>query len=330
MSKVLVTGGAGFIGSHLVDSLLANNNEITIIDNFSTGTDKNLCHLRNNKNVNVVKADICNLKSIDHSFENIDVVFHLAGLADIVPSIEKPKDYFNSNVLGTLNVIECCKKQLVKKIIYTASGSCYGIPNTYPTNELEKIQPQYPYALTKYLGEELLLHWGKVYKMDVVSLRLFNVYGPRSRTSGTYGAVFGVFLAQKIAKKPFTIVGDGSQTRDFTFVSDVIEAILASWHSSVSNDVINIGSDDTYSVNKIVDLLKGDRVFIPKRPGEPDCTWADISKAKKLLNWKPKISLEEGIQIMLNNIDYWSDAPVWDRDSISKATKNWFKYLSSE
>ena len=213
---------------------------------------------------------------------------------------------------------------------HAASGSCYGIPNTYPTNELEKIQPQYPYALTKYLGEELLLHWGKIYKLNVVSLRLFNVYGPRSRTSGTYGAVFGVFLAQKIAKKPFTIVGDGSQTRDFTFVSDVIEAILVSWHSSVSNDVINIGSDNTYSINKIVDLLKGDKVFIPKRPGEPDCTWADISKAKKLLNWKPKISLEEGIQIMLNNIDYWSNAPVWDRDSISKATKNWFKYLSNE
>jgi len=174
------------------------------------------------------------------------------------------------------------------------------------------------------------LHWGKIYKLNVVSLRLFNVYGPRSRTSGTYGAVFGVFLAQKIAKKPFTIVGDGSQTRDFTFVSDVIEAILVSWHSSVSNDVINIGSDNTYSINKIVDLLKGDKVFIPKRPGEPDCTWADISKAKKLLNWKPKISLEEGIQIMLNNIDYWSNAPVWDRDSISKATKNWFKYLSNE
>ena len=174
----------------------------------------------------------------------------------------------------------------------------------------------------------MIMHWSQVYNLSAVALRFFNVYGPRSRTSGTYGAVFGVFLAQKLAEKPYTIVGDGNQTRDFTFVSDIVAAITAAAESDVSGEIINIGSDNTYSVNRLVELLGGDVVHIPKRPGEPDCTWADISKAKKLLNWEPKVSLEEGVGILLDNIDYWREAPVWDEQSIAKATQKWFQYLS--
>ena len=172
------------------------------------------------------------------------------------------------------------------------------------------------------------MHWCEVYNLQAVSLRFFNVYGPRSRTSGTYGAVFGVFLAQKLAGKPYTVVGDGSQTRDFTFVSDIVNAIVAAAENDVSGEIINIGSDNTYSVNRLVELLGGNVVHIPKRPGEPDCTWADISKAKNLLNWQPKTSLEEGVGILLDNIDYWREAPVWDEKSIAKATEKWFEYLS--
>ena len=181
--------------------------------------------------------------------------------------------------------------------------------------------------MTKFLGEQIVLHWSKVYKVPSVSTRFFNVYGPRSRTSGTYGAVFGVFLAQKLNNKPFTVVGDGEQTRDFTFVSDIVAALISTSESKLENEIINIGSDNTYSVNKLVDLLEGEVVYIPKRPGEPDCTWADISKAKDLLKWEPLISLEEGVKHLLDNIEYWSNAPVWDVDSISEATKKWFKYL---
>jgi len=177
------------------------------------------------------------------------------------------------------------------------------------------------------LGEQIVLHWGKVYKIKAISLRLFNVYGLRSRTSGTYGAVFGVFLAQKIAKKPLTVVGDGNQTRDFTFVTDVVNALIKSFNSKISNEIINIGSDKTQSINKIVKLLKCEKVHIPKRPGEPDCTWADITKAKKLLLWKPKINLEKGIEIIIKNIDYWKKAPIWSPKKISHATKDWFKLL---
>jgi UDP-glucose 4-epimerase len=324
--KIIITGGAGFIGSHLVDALHNNGNEIIVLDNFSTGRPQNLEHVINS--INLIKCDISKPGDWQDLIINADYLFHLAALADIVPSIEDPDDYFQSNINGTFNVLESCRKYKVKKIVYSASSSCYGIPDEFPTKETADIRPQYPYALTKNVGEQLMMHWCSLYNLSGVSLRFFNVYGPRSRTSGTYGAVFGVFLAQKLAGKPFTVVGDGSQTRDFTFVSDVVKAIIAAAMLNKNCEIINIGSDNTYSINNLVELLGGDVVYIPKRPGEPDCTWADISKAKELLNWEPNVSLEEGVKILLEQIEYWNEAPVWDEDSIATATEKWFKYLS--
>ncbi len=325
-NKVIVSGGAGFIGSHLVDALLDQGAEVIVLDNFSTGRPENLNHVAGK--IKLIQCDISSPGDWQDYFENVDKVFHLAALADIVPSIEKPVDYYHANVNGTFNVLEACKKYRIKKIIYSASSSCYGIPDEFPTKESAEIRPQYPYALTKYLGEQLVMHWCQVYKLPALSLRFFNVYGTRSRTSGTYGAVFGVFLAQKLANKPFTIVGDGSQTRDFTYVSDIVNAICIAAESKISGKIINIGSDNTYSINKLVNLLGGDKIYIPKRPGEPDCTWANIDAAKELLNWRPMVELEEGVDILLQNIDYWREAIVWDKDSIEKATEKWFKYLS--
>ena len=325
--KALITGGAGFIGSHLSDKLIKLGHEVIIIDNLSNGRLNNIEHLLDNKNFKFHELDIINLEDIRPIFKDVDWVFHLAGIGDIVPSIENPKQYYDCNVTGTFNVLESSRAVGVKKIIYAASSTCYGIPDNYPTAETADIRPQFPYALTKYMGEELIMHWSQTYNIPAISLRLFNVYGPRSRTSGAYGAVFGVFLAQKLAEKPYTIVGDGKQTRDFTFVSDIAAAFIAAAESDVSGEIINIGSDNTYSVNRLVELLGGDEVHIPKRPGEPDCTWADISKARKLLNWKPKVSLEEGVGIVLDNIDFWREAPLWTPKTIADATKNWFKYL---
>jgi len=323
--KSLVTGGAGFIGSHLVDALLIKGDNITVLDNFSTGRPENLLHAQDE--VELVEADLSLYGTWTKYFKGVDRVFHLAALADIVPSIENPDTYYQANVTGTFNVMKACKKSNVGKVVYSASSSCYGIPDIVPTPESAEIRPQYPYALTKFLGEQIVLHWSHVYGVPSVSTRLFNVYGPRSRTSGTYGAVFGVFLAQKLNKKPFTVVGDGTQTRDFTYVEDVTSALLTASESNLKGEIINIGSDNTYSVNNVVELLGGEVVYIPKRPGEPDCTWADISKVKKLLKWSPTVSIEQGIKNLLDNIDYWSEAPVWDPDSISIATKKWFEYL---
>lgn len=329
MKKAVVTGGAGFIGSHLTELLLNNGFEVTVIDNFSTGRPENLEFLKGNKALKLVQADINETENIKPLFKGVEYVFHLAALADIVPSIVDPVSYFKANVDGTMSVMEAVRSTCpdLKKLVYTASSSSYGIPDKFPTDESAAIRPQYPYALTKYMGEEVALNWGNIYKLPVVSLRLFNVYGPRSRTSGTYGAVFGVFLAQKISGKPYTVVGDGKQTRDFTFVSDVAAAFLAAALSDKKGEAFNVGSGNTYSVNRLVELLGGPVIHIPKRPGEPDCTFANIAKITKMLDWKPRMSLEEGVKILIENIDYWKKAPVWTPEKIAEATKDWFKYL---
>ncbi len=324
--KVIILGGAGFIGSNLAEYLLKKKYEVTIIDNLSTGRLENIFDIK--KKIKFVRADISKKGLWFNHFKSAIYVFHLAALADIVPSIDNPIKYYNSNVTGTLNVLEACKKYKIKKLIYAASSSCYGIPKRYPTKENEQIDPKFPYAVTKYLGEQLIFYWSKVYKINYISLRLFNVYGPKSRTSGTYGAMFGVFLAQKLANAPFTMVGDGSQSRDFTYVDDVVRAFEIAAKTKLNNKVYNVGSDKTVKVKTIIKYLGGKYIKIPKRPGEPDITFANIAKIKKDLNWKPKIDIKKGIGMLLKNINYWKNAPVWTPKSIKDATKNWFKYLS--
>ena len=323
--KCVVTGGAGFIGSHVVDALLAEGHEVTVLDNYSTGRKENLDHVKGK--VKLVECDLAIPDEWMNEFEGVDWVFHLASLADIVPSIQNPEAYHQANVNGTFYVLQASRHADVKRFVYTASSSCYGIPEKYPTPETSAIQPQYPYALAKRMGEELVMHWSQVYGLPAISLRFFNVYGPRSRTSGTYGAVFGVFLAQKLAGEPYTIVGDGEQTRDFTYVTDIVLAMMAAVKSEKSGEIYNVGSGATVSVNRIAELLGGDKVHIPKRPGEPDSTFADITRIQKDLAWSPKVSIEEGMKNIIENIDYWRDAPVWNPETIASATEDWFRYL---
>jgi UDP-glucose 4-epimerase len=326
-SNVIVTGGSGFIGSHLVERLLVDGHTVRVLDNFSTGRLDNLSRVRNNACLTIHEVDVADSEAIQEFFVGVDWVFHLAALADIVPSIEHPLHYHRTNVDGTVAVVEAARKSGVSRFVYVASSSCYGIPDSYPTAETEIIKPEYPYALTKYLGEQIVLHWYKVYGLPTISLRLFNVYGPRSRTSGTYGAVFGIFLAQKLAGNPFTVVGDGNQTRDFTFVTDVVDALMCAAQSQQVGQIFNVGSGTSHSVNELVELLQGEVVYIPKRPSEPDVTLADTTKIRSQLQWNPTVSFEQGVQIMLDNIDYWRNAPVWDAKSIAQATKEWFSHL---
>jgi UDP-glucose 4-epimerase len=256
-------------------------------------------------------------------------VFHFAGIGDIVPSIERPLEYMSTNVQGTVHMLECARHARVKKFVYAASSSCYGLA-TVPTREDHPIDPRYPYALSKYQGEQAALHWHVLYGLPVNSIRIFNAYGTRSRTSGAYGAVFGVFLRQKLAGQPYTVVGDGSQRRDFTYATDVAHAFLAAAETPRVGRVYNLGAGKPQSVNRLVELLGGEKVHIPKRPGEPDCTWADISRINSELDWHPRVSFEEGVRTILADIDYWRKAPLWDPDSIAQATKTWFEYLGPE
>ena len=325
--RVLITGGAGFIGSHTVDSFLKKDFNVRVIDNLVGGNLKNIEHLKNNKNFQFEKQDILRLDKVKKFISECEYVVHFAGIGDIVPSIKYPKKYFENNVLGTVKLLDILNPKKIKKFVYAASSSCYGKAKT-PTDENHLINPLYPYALSKYQGEQIALHWHKVYKFPVNSIRIFNAYGTRSRTTGAYGAVFGVFLKQLIAKQPLTVVGDGSQRRDFLYVSDVAEAFYLATATKITGSIWNLGSGNPQSVKKLVQLLNPKKIiFIPKRPGEPNITYANIKKIQKDLNWKPAIPFEEGVSKILDNIEYWRNAPLWNKSNIAKETKLWFKYL---
>ena len=323
----LVTGGAGFIGSHLVDLLLKKKFQVRVIDNLSGGRLENLKQHKNNKNLIFKKIDINKMSLNEKIFKNVKYVFHLAGKGDIVPSIEKPTSYMLTNVIGTTNVLENCRNKKISKFLYAASSSCYGLAKT-PTSESHKISNQYPYALSKYLGEQTCMHWSKVYSIPVISVRIFNAYGLRVKTTGVYGAAFGVFLKQKLMNKSFTIVGNGKQRRDFLHVKDVAKAFYMAALSKHKNKIYNIGTGKPQRIIDLIKILGGKYKFIPKRPGEPNCTWSDIKKIKNEIKWKPKVAFKEGVEEMIKNINYWKNAPLWNEKSIKKTTKLWFRYLS--
>jgi UDP-glucose 4-epimerase len=325
----VVTGGAGFLGSHMVDLLLERGFAVRVIDNLVGGRLDNLADHRANPRLSVDTRDLRAVLPGDALFAGARYVFHFAGIGDIVPSIERPIEYMSANVMGTVHALEAARAAGVEKFVYAASSSCYGLAAEHPTTEQAPIQPEYPYALSKYQGEQAVLHWGHVYGLPVVSIRIFNAYGPRSKTSGAYGAVFGVFLAQKLNGRPLTVVGDGSQTRDFIFAPDLARAFLAAAESDRRQAIYNVGSGNPQSVNRLVELLGGDVVHVPKRPGEPDCTWADISRIRRELGWEPRVSFEQGVAEMVARIDYWREAPVWDPASIEAATRTWFAMLGS-
>ena len=325
--RCIVTGASGFIGSHLVDALLADGHEVLGIDDLSTGRLKNLDAACSRAGFRFLEKNICTVSKTDLPFAGCDWFFHLAGRADLVPSIVNPEDYFQVNVEGTFRALQLARELGVKRFLYAASSTCYGIPDVYPTPETAPCKPEHPYALTKLMGEEMVMHWHRVYQLPTLSLRLFNVYGPRSRTTGAYGAVFGVFLRQKLAGVPFTVVGDGTQTRDFTFVSDVASAFLAAAKATAQGEIFNVGSGHSYAVNRLVELLGGDKEFIPRRPGEPDCTFAETQKITSRIGWTPAIPLEEGVARMMAVIDDWRDAPLWNQSTIAEATTDWFKHL---
>ena len=309
--KSLITGGAGFIGSNLVDLLIKKKHKVIVLDNFSTGRKSNLKD-HSKKNLKIINIDISKKnENLNKHFKGVNYVFHLAGLADIVPSIENPTKYFEANVIGTLNVLKASKKAKIKKLIYAASASCYGIPKKFPTAESATIDTQYPYALTKWQGEELVMHWQKIFNLPAISLRFFNCYGNRSRTTGAYGAVFGVFLAQRLAGKPLTIVGNGKQTRDFIHVSDLSKIhyeMLKFIDKNKKSYVLNCGYGKGYTVLEVIKkfqkiIQKKIKIRLkPKRKGDIIISFSNNSKIQKLINWKPKFNR---LDIMVKSSIIW-------------------------
>ncbi len=291
--KLLVTGGAGFIGSHLVDKLIEQSHEVVIIDNLSAGKKENL-----NSKAKFHKLDIRDLKKIKPVFKDIDYAFHLAAQARVPLSVKDPVETHTNNALGTLNVLVAARDGKVKKFIYSASSSAYGDQKTLPLKEDMTTRPKSPYGLQKLIGEEYCRLFYELYGLPTVSLRYFNVYGLRNPLEGAYALVIGIFLRQKKAGEPLTIYGDGEQSRDFTSIKDVVRAnILAMQSDRVGRgEVINIGAGNNHSINKIAQLIGGKTINKPSRLGEPKHTLADNSKAKKLLGWEPMVDIKDGIR----------------------------------
>ena len=260
----VVTGAAGFIGSHMVDLLLDNGYKVRAVDNLARGRLENLAHRETDPDLVFEARDLRDMQPDDPMFREVEFVFHFAGIPDIVPSIDHPTEYLSANVMSTVHALEGARKAGVRKFLYAASSSCYGLATEIPTTEQAEISSQYPYALSKYLGEQAVMHWGEVYHIPVVSMRLFSAYGPRALTTGAYGSVFGVFLAQKLAGKPFTVVGDGTQSRDFVFVTDIARAFLAAAESDRANEIYNLGAGNPQSINRMVELLGGEVVHMPE------------------------------------------------------------------
>lgn len=299
---VIVTGSKGFIGSHLQDALIIRGHEVIGVD--------------------LPENDI---RTKCHSFNGVDTVFHLAGLSNIIPSVSDPVSYFDTNVTGTLNVLEAARAAGVRKFIYAASASCYGNEPWQICDESDECNPVYPYALTKYMGEQLVMHWGKVYGIEVVSMRIFNAYGYRSLTKNSYGAMFNTFLAQKANGKPLTIVGDGTQSRDFVYVTDVVEAFILAAEKGVG--IYNLGTGKATTINHIAKLIGGEVVYIPERGGEPHTIYADNTRLINL-GWKPKVSIEQGLEKMMDSLEYWKEAKIWEPDTIAEETKTWQRLLA--
>ncbi len=293
MTKLLVTGGAGFIGSHLADRLIADGHEVVVLDNLSTGKKKNL-----NPRAKFVECDIADYEKIAPHFAGVECVFHLAAQARIQPSIANPLPWNKSNITGTLNVLWAAYKAGVKKLVYSASSSVYGDQNRLPLTEDMTPRPKSPYGLQKLVGEMYCRLFSELYKFPTVVLRYFNVYGPRQTTEadGPYATVIGIFLDRFKNREPLPIVGDGEQQRDFTYVSDVVEANILAWQKEVlGGEIFNIGTGKNYSINEVAKIIGGESAHIPPRPAETRVTLADNTKAGKLLGWQPKNSLEKGI-----------------------------------
>jgi UDP-glucose 4-epimerase len=305
--KALVTGAGGFIGSHLVDELVSLGHQVIGLDSFTKGVNQHYISQAHRDLCKFYRVNIANRKNLkEEYFENIDWVFHLAGKSNIADSIINPLYFHDVNVSGTLNILEVIKKIKIKKFVYVASSSCYGVPSISPTAETALVRPPDPYALTKYMGEEYAMLWGKLYHLPVNSVRLFNVYGPKVRKYGNYGPIVSIFLNQKLSGLPFTVMGNGLQTRDFIYIKDVIKALILVAKSKTVNEIFNIGSGERNSIKKLVNLLEGQIKYIPIRSGEKLSACADIKKIQKILKWQPSVSFEAGIKEIKLNINHWS------------------------
>ncbi|MBU4274587.1 SDR family oxidoreductase [Patescibacteria group bacterium] len=292
--KCLITGGAGFIGGHLVDKLIEQNHKVVVIDNLSTGKKENL-----NPKADFYQLDICDFEKIQSLFGDIDYIFHLAAIPRVPISVEDPVGTSRVNILGTINVFKAAIDAGVKRIVFASSSSVYGDQEKLPLKESMVPNPLSPYALQKLAGEQFAKLFVRLYKVPIVCLRYFNVYGPRIDFDSDYSLVLGKFLRLRSQNKPLTIYDDGEQTRGFCYIDDIIEANIKAMESDKvgGGEIINIGSNKSHSINYLSKLIGGEVKYLPPRIGDVRHTQADITLAKNLFGWEPKIDFKDGIEL---------------------------------
>lgn len=293
MAKIIVTGGAGFIGSNLADALIEKRHQVLVIDNLSTGRRENI-----NPKAKFFKRDIRDFNKISPFFKATDFVFHLAAIPRVPFSIDNPILTSEVNILGTINIFKAAIDKGAKRIIFASSSAVYGEQEKLPLKEDMTPKPISPYGLQKLTGEQFAKLFAELYKIPIISLRYFNVYGPRVDFNSDYSLVIGKFLKQKAEKKPLTIFGDGEQTRGFCYVDDVVEANIRAMESEKlkGGEVLNIGNAQSYTINYLAKIIGGKVKYLPPRPGDVRHTKASITQSKNLLNWQPKVSFKEGIE----------------------------------
>jgi UDP-glucose 4-epimerase len=293
MAKYLVTGGAGFIGSNLVDKLIEKGHEVAVIDNLSTGKKENI-----NSSAKFYQFDICDSGELYKYFEGVDFVFHLAAIPSVPISIKEPVSTSKINILGTINVLKAASDAKVKRVIFASSSAVYGEQKDFPIKESATLNFKSPYALHKLVGEQYARLFTDIYKLPVICLRYFNVYGPRIDVDSDYSLVLGKFLKLHAQNMPLTVFGDGNQTRSFCYIDDVVEANIKASESDklVGGEIINIGHEKSFSINGLAELIGGKIQYLPERLGDILHTQADISLAKELLGWEPKFNLKDGVE----------------------------------
>ncbi len=321
MTRAIVTGAAGFVGSHLVEHLIQEHWEVIALDRQYPRF--------NLRSAEYVRCDLEDHRSVGQLKLEADVVCHLAGYGEMLGALRDPAAYLQANVIGTAAALELARAAGAKRFVYAASSSCYGARPPVPTAEDAPIDTGHPYALSKYLGEQAVFHWARVYGLEVNSLRLFTAYGPRMRKSDALGPVLNIFLAQRAHGEPLTIVGDGTQGRDFVHARDVAEVFYLAAAAGMHGQIWNVGSGETQTIDHIADLIGGPTVRIPERHGDPHTARADIFKLQRDLGWTPRVSFEDGLAELLADTAAWRDAPVWLPDVMQRETAQWQALLEA-
>lgn len=305
MPTYLVTGGAGFIGSHLTEALVKRGAKVIVIDNLTSGTKKNLEGIKDN--ITFIEADIRSKDVVKEAMNGVDIVFHQAALRSVPASVENPQDFIDVNIKGTINLLQQATAARVKKFIFASSSSVYGDTPSLPQKEGQEGKTLSPYALTKLAGEHLMYMWHKLYGLQTLSLRYFNVYGPRQNPNDKNAPVIATFINNILNDKPPTIHGDGEQSRDFTYIANVVHAnLLAAKTPNLQGQAINIGQGKTTTINELINHIKThlkkktQPQHAPPRPGDMKKTQADLSKAKELIGYEPTMSFKEGLKITIN------------------------------